>query len=62
MRIEISTGDCHSCRFHSETEDGDQYCAIYNKHWELNDEEAENGEPNPPTFCKATGVEVLGET
>lgn len=59
MRIEIPTGDCQSCRFFSETEDGDRYCAIYNKFWEISDEEAENDDMTPPAFCTAVGVEVL---
>lgn len=52
----IPTGQCQRCRFYSETEDGERYCAIYDRSWEQTDNEADRGETDPPEFCKATRI------
>lgn len=62
MRIEIPQ-DCLSCRFFSETEDGDCYCAIYDEEWEYDEDGSYTGtqfnEGEKPAFCKAEYVQVV---
>lgn len=59
MKIEIETGICHTCRFFCETEDGDRYCTIYNKSWNMEDESDDKWDDAAEVdWCKVVSVEV----
>jgi hypothetical protein len=50
-------GECRNCRFFNETEDGEYYCAIYNKYWEDLDVE-DSDQVEKPSWCLAKSIIV----
>lgn len=63
MSLEIKNSfvieKCDGCRFFSETEDGDCWCVLYQKSFELDEDDCTfKGKPRP-AFCKANEVAIV---
>lgn len=48
---------CDRCNFFNQTEDGENWCSLYQKDWEMDDEETDDFGVKPD-FCKASSVTV----
>jgi len=58
MIIKITNTSCGACRFIGMGEDADAYCSLYEKFWDMTEDECHEADPKKPEFCKAISVSV----